>query len=104
LGTPLCRLGCGLTERVALRVSAATHERLLPPCSTISIFNPVGSWSAKWLRVGACCRRGPRALLCVRGLCPCSRAAACAERQVPGCYALSVTDKIAEDVMEQLEE
>jgi hypothetical protein len=27
------------------------------PCSTISIFNPVGSWSAKWLRVGACCRR-----------------------------------------------
>jgi hypothetical protein len=27
-----------------------------------------------------------------------------AERQVPGCYALSVTDKIAEEALEQMED
>ena len=48
--------------------------------------------------------RGLRAVLCARWPVPSCAASVCAERQVPGCYALSVTDKIAEDVMEQLEE
>jgi hypothetical protein len=34
------------------------------PCSTISVFNPAGSWSAKWLRVGAC-SAAARKLCCV---------------------------------------
>jgi len=48
-----------------------------------------------WVRAdAAACRRACGAVLTRRR----------AERQVPGCYALSVTDKIAEDVMEQMDE
>lgn len=59
--------------------------------STISVFDPAASWSAKWLLLGAS-ERPPRAF---------SPDSANAEKQVPGCYALSVTDTIADDLPEE---
>jgi hypothetical protein len=79
------------------------------------VFNPPSSWSAKWLRLGACgatalaslpvrraLRQQNRYRVLVCRVCPPTRAHT--ERQVPGCYALSVTDKIAEEALEQMED
>lgn len=82
---------------------------MLARTSTISVFEPTASWSAKWLRLGAPPRLAAAPLLPHRppsgiSLTPRCASAAPAERQVPGCYALSVTDTIPDATLEQLQE
>ena len=95
--------GCALrraTPRAsALRACTATHVRLRALQHNLHL-------QPRWQLVSQVAARGCvlPPLLARVGPSARLRGAACAERQVPGCYALSVTDKIAEDVMEQLEE
>ena len=77
-------------------MAAVTHSA--PWRSTISVFDPTTSWSAKWLRLGAWLPDAALPVLLAL------RHASLAERQAPGCYALSVTDKIPASLLERMAE
>ena len=85
-----------------------SHHRGSPP-RVISEFDPNTSWSAKWLRLGAsvCVCLGHRATLFrdSDSLAVCSSSnPGTAEKLAPGCYALSVTEKLSPAILSSLED